>query len=70
MKFFEDFLMQMAERVAEIERNGWRREDCELDVPGLVREQRERVQEAMVALSVSRSTDWNLVRKKLDQVGA
>jgi len=70
MSFFEDFLMQMAERVAEIERRGWRREDCELDVPGLVREQRKRVQEAMAALSESRSTDWGFVRQKLDQVGA
>jgi hypothetical protein len=68
--FFDDFLAQMAVRVAEIEHHGWRREDCEVDVPGLVREQQQRMDEAKSALAMSRPTDWNLVRRRLDQIGA
>jgi hypothetical protein len=68
--FFDNFLAQLARRVAEIECDGWHREDCELDVPGLVREQQERMQEAESALSTPRRTDWDLVRQRLDQVGA
>ena len=41
-RFCEDFLAAMAERVDAIARDGWRREDCTVDVPGLAAEQGER----------------------------
>jgi hypothetical protein len=63
--FFRDFLAVMGERVAAIKRDGWRREDCTIDIPRLVREQREREESAASALSQVRKTDWELVLRRL-----
>ncbi len=40
--FFGEFLAAMRDRVATIERDGWKRTDCKLDVVQLVAEQEER----------------------------
>jgi hypothetical protein len=69
-RFFRDFLEGMGERVAAIKRDGWRREDCTLDIPRLVHEQREREEAAASALSQVRKTDWELAGRRLKELGA
>lgn len=68
--FWQAFLDAMAERVAAIQRDGWTRGDCALNVAGLVEEQRERATWPAAALPASRPTDWDAVRGCLDRLGA
>jgi hypothetical protein len=68
--FFGEFLAAMRDRVAIIERDGWKRMDCKLDVVQLVAEQEERESLAENALSRSRMTDWDMVRTRLTEIGA
>ena len=67
--FWQAFLDAMAERVAAIQRDGWTRGDCTLDVAGLVEEQEERAAWP-AALRASRPADWDAVRGCLDRLGA
>ena len=66
--FCQELLSAMAERVAAIESDGWRRSDCSLDIPRLVAEQRER--EAWPAANLTRTfeTDWDVARRIQDQL--
>lgn len=61
--FSRVLLSAMAERVAAIERNGWERSDCSLDIVKLVAEQRERETRAAVDLTRTLETDWDAVRR-------
>jgi hypothetical protein len=69
-EFVETFLAAMAERVNTIERNNWQPRDGVLDIQGLVAEHAKREAWAKAALSDVRKTDWDLVRRRLDQLGA
>jgi hypothetical protein len=69
-EFVETFLAAMAERVNTIESNNWQPRDAVLDVQGLVAEHAKREEWAKAALSDVRKTDWDLVRHRLDQLGA
>jgi hypothetical protein len=69
-EFFNEFLTAMRERVHLIERDGWRREDCRVDVVQLVAGQPERESWVENAMSRVRTTDWNVVRARLTEIGA
>lgn len=66
--FCQELLSAMAERVAVIERDGWKRRDCSLDVAGLAAEQRERETWPAVNLVRSFGTDWDAVRRIQDKL--
>ena len=68
--FWQALLDAMAERVAAIQRDGWTRTDCTLDVAGLLDDQRVRATWPAASLRASRPTDWDLVRRSLDRLGA
>jgi len=66
--FFDEFLTAMRRRVETIEREGWHRADCHLDVAKVAQEQLK--MEALVnGLKDQRpATDWGLVRSRLEVV--
>lgn len=66
--FFEDFLTQMGQRVDLIARQGWCGQACDVDVDGLVSEQRQREYAAARPFGTP-TTDWNSVRVSLARVG-
>jgi len=70
VRFTDALLAAMAERVNFIQRTNWQPEVGVLDIPQLVAEQPLR--EAFVKTSLARvqDTDWDLVRRGLDQIGA
>jgi hypothetical protein len=69
-EFVETLLAAMAERVNTIRRENWQPKDGVLDIPGLVAEHASREEWAKAALSDVRKVDWDLVRRRLDQLGA
>jgi hypothetical protein len=69
-EFVETFLSAMAERVNTIAANNWQPRDGVLDIQQLVDEHAKREVWAKAALSDVRKTDWDLVRRKLDELGA
>lgn len=68
--FFDRFLSAMRDRVQTIDREGWSRDDCRVDVERLVSEQVERESWADNAMSRVRTTDWDFVRARLTDIGA
>jgi hypothetical protein len=67
--FFQEFLAAMNRRVALIEHEGWRRKDCAIDIRRLVAEQVERTEEAAIDFSLTWKTDWDLIRRRLNELG-
>jgi Family of unknown function (DUF5984) len=70
VRFVQALLADMAERVTMIKRTNWQPELGVLDIDGLVAEQSQREAKAMSALSRVRQSDWDLIRRRLDQLGA
>ena len=66
--FCQELLSAMAERVAVIERDGWKRPDCSLDVAGLVAEQQERETWPAADLVCSFETNWDAARRIQDKL--
>lgn len=66
--FCQELLSAMAERVATIERDGWKRRECSLDVAGLVADQQERETWPAANLVRSFETDWDAVRRIQDKL--
>jgi hypothetical protein len=60
--FLDDVIVAMQTRVNEIQKHGWHRQDCHLDVSLLLQEQQQRA--SLVAQSKQRAaqTDWDAVR--------
>jgi hypothetical protein len=69
-RFCNALLYAMAERVDVIQRSGWERNDCSLDVDGLVREQKSREQQLAAALTRREETDWDKVRAQLQRLAS
>jgi hypothetical protein len=69
-EFVETLLAAMAERVNTIRSQNWQPKDAVLDIPVLVAEHAKREEWAKAALSDVRKIDWDLVRRRLDQLGA
>jgi hypothetical protein len=67
-EFCEAVLSAMRERIGQIQRDGWNRTNCHLDVDGLATEQRQR--EGFLAASTQRTsvTNWNHVRTQLERL--
>jgi hypothetical protein len=68
--FVRTFLSDMAARVNSIKNTNWQPKDAVLDIAGLVAEHPKRTAWAETALSDVRETDWDLVRRRLDELGA
>jgi hypothetical protein len=66
--FLDSVVEQMQMRVDSIVQNGWLREDCALDVPLLLKEQRVRAAAVQVIRNRRPNTDWNAVRERLKMV--
>lgn len=66
--FFQEFTAEMDRRVAFIEREGWQRNDCTVDIRRLVAEQAERAEQSAIDLSKAWKTDWDLIRQRLNQL--
>ena len=65
LRFGEELLACMEHRVHFIQQRGWQREDCQLDIKELVKEQATR-REAFHSVSNARqTTDWRQVRADL-----
>jgi hypothetical protein len=60
----------MDERVNTIKSKNWQPKDGVIDTQGLIAEQAKRKEWAKAALSDVRKTDWDLVRRRLEQLGA
>jgi hypothetical protein len=66
--FLDGFITAMGRRVERIERDGWRRVECRLDVAKVAQEQRN-VEALVNGLKDQHPmTDWELVRSRLDVV--
>jgi hypothetical protein len=65
LRFGEELLACMEHRVHSIQQRGWQREDCQLDIEELLKEQAMR-REAFHSVSNARqATDWRQVRAAL-----
>lgn len=66
--FLDDVILAMQTRVNEIQKHGWHRRDCHLDVSLLRQEQQQRA--SLVAESKERSaqTDWDAVRALMQRL--
>ncbi len=64
--FFNGFLTEMRERVEKIERDGWHRPECHLEIAEVAQQQLE--MEALVTRLKDRKpvTAWEIVRGRLD----
>lgn len=67
--FFRMLLSGMRERVGRIAREGWTGHPCDVDIPGLVAEQRDREREPSNR-QIKRPDDWDVVRRNLALLGA
>lgn len=63
-------LAAMAERVMAISTANWQPANATLDIEALLAEQRMREASAQAALADVRHTDWDLVRRRLNELGA
>jgi len=66
--FFEEVLAKTQERVERIATTGWHRTDCELDVPLLVSEQRQRSGWIGDLRKRRSKTDWDAVRELVNRL--
>lgn len=66
--FLSQVLEQMQTRVDSIVQNGWLRQDCSLDIPLLVKEQKMRSIAVQTIKDRLPNTDWNLAREKLNHL--
>jgi hypothetical protein len=66
--FCEAVLQAMRIRVDSIERNGWQRSDCALDVEQLVSEQKQREQMFIDVRNRSVTSDWENIREHLKEL--
>ena len=68
--FFHELLNETGKRVAIIEAMGWRRQDCKVDAPSLVREQKQRTDWIGDLKRRQPKTDWGDVRRLVSSVSA
>jgi hypothetical protein len=68
--FVRTFLSDMDARVRTINSTDWQPRESVLDVARLVAEHPRREAWAETALSDIRETDWDLIRRRLDELGA
>lgn len=66
--FFGDLLGRMGERIAVLNRDGWKGAPCSIDLQRLAAEQNERKAAATACLSLVRTTDWNTIRDWLSEL--
>jgi hypothetical protein len=64
--FCEDLLRSMENRVRSIQKDGWKRADCMLNVEELAKEQAVRRGACRTILQERRTTDWVKTRASLD----
>ncbi len=64
--FGEELLGAMGERVHKVQKHGWQRTDCTVDVNGLVAEQTKRRESFERRLVEKRATDWRQKRVCFD----
>ena len=64
--FCEEVLSAMRQRVEGIQRDGWRRMDCKLDLDELIAEHRHRESRFAALRSQPSVTNWDQVRMHLD----
>jgi hypothetical protein len=69
-QFVHELLAAMAERIDTIKNNNWQPRDGVLDIEGLVAEHTKREEWAKSMLARVQETDWDLVRRSLDKLGA
>lgn len=68
--FFSDVLGAMQERVDTIQTRGWHRADCKLDIPLLLKEQRQRTAWLEELKERRSETDWGNVRSLIERLSA
>jgi hypothetical protein len=68
--FFDELLNETGKRVALIESMGWRRRDCKVDVPLLIREQKQRTNWIGDLKRRQPKTDWGEVRRLVSTISA
>jgi len=68
LAFLLQVLEEMQIRVDYIVQNGWLRQDCVLDIPLLVKEQKDRSDAVQAVKDRRPNTDWNVVREQLCQL--
>jgi Family of unknown function (DUF5984) len=68
--FFSEVLGAMQERVDAIQTRGWHRADCKLDIPLLLKEQRQRTAGVEELKERRSETDWGNIRSLTERVSA